>query len=73
MNEEQVIELSNEIDGLILVLSEKYDSNFLAISAIILARLARFSLDLNEKESFLKLMNASAGIINDKPQEQNLH
>jgi len=75
MNEEQLIQISQEIDEALLNVAEKHDANFLSFAALVLARLSRLSIDLEEQEVFVRLMKESCVLIGNIPKTEmpNIH
>ncbi len=75
MTDDEVIIISQEIDEAILNIAEKHDMNFLNFAALILARMSRLSIDLDQQDMFVRLMQESSKLIlNDSlPEENNIH
>jgi hypothetical protein len=75
MNEEQLIQISQEIDEALLNVAEKHDANFLSFAALVLARLSRLSIDLEQQEVFVRLMKESCVLIGNIPKTEtpNIH
>ena len=75
MDEEKLIQISKEIDEALLDIAEKHDANFLSFAALVLARLARLSIDLEEQEIFVRLMKESCVLIGNTPKTEmpNIH
>jgi hypothetical protein len=72
MSDDEVIEISQEIDEAILNIADKHDMNFLNFAALILARMSRLSIDLDQKDMFVRLMQESSKLIlNNTTQEAN--
>lgn len=72
MNEDTLVQLSHEIDELLLKTAEKYDVGFMSLSAVFLARLAHISYELGIKEDFSRLLEtAKYTVLNEVPHDAN--
>jgi hypothetical protein len=75
MTDDEVIIISQEIDEAILNIADKHDMNFLNFAALILARMSRLSIDLDQQDMFVRLMQESSKLIlnNSTPEANNIH
>jgi len=60
MNDEQLIEISRNVDSYITQLAVKYEMSPLSLSAILIARCMIFNNEAESTEDFLKLLNSVA-------------
>ena len=75
MNEEKLIQVSNEIDNALLDIAEKHDLEFLVFASLVFARITRIGIDLDQKDILLKLMKKTAELIENtsKVEKPNIH
>jgi len=71
LSDQQLIDLSMELDEYLYKTAEKYQVGGLSLSAIVLARLIRLNDEIESRSDFDKIM---ASAMNVKPiQQQELH
>jgi hypothetical protein len=68
MNDEQLIEMSRNVDSYISQLAVKYDMSPLSIAAVLIARCMIMNNEAGSTEDFLKLLSSVA---NDPPLKIN--
>ena len=75
MNDEKLIQVSNDIDNALLDIAEKYDMDFIIFASLVFARITRLGVDLDQKDILLKLMNKTADLIENtsKAEKPNIH
>ena len=75
MNDDKLIEISAEIDNALMDIAEKHEMNFLSFAALVLARISRLSIDLEEQDNFIRLMSESSKLImnSSKSETPNIH
>ena len=64
MTDEQLLDMSAEVDIFIASLSHKYEINPLSLAAVLIARMMVFNKQAGSKDDFLSLLN---GIVQDPP------
>jgi hypothetical protein len=70
MNDDQLIELSVTIDNTILALCDKYKTNALSMSAVMMARMMLLCDSLGAGDDMRKLCHEVSGAPMPKPMEQ---
>ena len=75
MNEEQLIQVSNEIDNALLDIAEKHDMDFIIFASLVFARITRLGVDLGQQDILVKLMKKTSDIIENtqKIEPTNIH
>ena len=58
-DDDKLIEISLEVDKIIGDLIHKYEMSPLSISAVVLARLVRFNIELQDNDGITKLMQSA--------------
>ena len=58
-DDDKLIEISLEVDKIIGDLIHKYEMSPLSISAVVLARLVRFNIEMQDNDDFRKLMQSA--------------
>jgi hypothetical protein len=57
----KLIEISFEVDKILGEMIHKYEMSSLSISAVVLARLVRFNIEMQDNDDFRKLMQSAIG------------
>ena len=75
MNEEKLIQVSNDIDNALLDIAEKHDIDFLVFASLVFARITRLGVDLGQQDILVKLMKKTSSIIENtqKIEPTNIH
>ena len=68
MNDEQLIEISRNVDSYITTLLNKYEITPLSLAAVLLARTMILNKEAGSSEDFLKLLSS---ISQDPPMQKN--